>query len=183
MRWENVHDLIGRRYASAHGAVPVANYPHFCTISRNGGNEPSAVLGFRLAKEGRLFLEDYLDSPVEEVVSALLACPIERDRIVEIGAHASDRSRATIELWALTARHVSGTADVAVAVLTEPLRDMFNRLGIPIIEICDADPARLNGAGEEWGRYYEMRPKVCAGLIAPALPKLAGFNSQRGHCS
>jgi hypothetical protein len=66
---------------------------------------------------------------------------------------------------------------VAVAVLTEPLRVMFTRLGIAIHEICDADPTRLPSSGAAWGRYYEQNPRVCAGLIAPALPKLAGFGS------
>jgi len=174
MHHENIEQLIARRYASAHGAVPASDYPHFCMIST--GDLPSAVLGFRAASQGRLFLEDYLDRPIEDLVSDLYGRAIARERIVEIGAHASEQSRATVALWARAARYLDGIADVAVAVLTAPLRGMFDRLGIEVVELCDADPARLPDAGVSWGQYYELRPKVCAGLIAPARPKLASFD-------
>jgi hypothetical protein len=175
--------LIERRYATVHGAVPETDYPHFCIVGdRRTG--PGAVLGFRLAAFERLFLETYLDDPIEHVVSQVLNMPVSRGRIVEIGSHASERSRATVALWAQTARHLDGLADVAVAVLTEPLRNMFARLGIGISEICDADPRRLPEGSADWGRYYEQKPRVCAGIIAPALPKLAGFDtSMSGVCA
>lgn len=171
-----VRQLIERRYAIVHGAVPAVEYPHFCVVDPGGRKGPSAALGFRVASTERLFLEDYLDDPIEVVVSSAFGRAIDRRRIVEIGAHASDRSRATIALWARTARHLDGVADVAVAVLTEPLRSMFARLGISILEICDADPSRLPSGAEKWGQYYDQSPRVCAGLIAPARPKLAGFD-------
>jgi hypothetical protein len=183
MRVAAARQLIERRYAAVHGATPATDYPHFCLIEgRDDG--PTAALGFRLAESERLFLEAYLDAPIEDAVSAALGMLICRHRIVEIGAHASERSRATMALWARTARHLAGVADVAVAVLTEPLREMFVRLGIPIREICDADPKRLSSRGQQWGRYYEQNPKVCAGLIAPALPRLVGFDeSAAGICA
>jgi hypothetical protein len=175
--------LIERRYGAAHGAIPATDYPHFCLIG-GGHRGPTAVLGFRLAATEPLFLEAYLDEPVEQAVSRMLQTTVARDRIVEIGAHASERSRATLELWAQTARHLDGIADVAVAVLTEPLRAMFTRLGVAIHEICDADRTRLRSAGEAWGRYYEQKPRVCAGLITPALPKLAAFaGAVTGTCT
>jgi hypothetical protein len=168
--------LIERRYAIVHKAIPVADYPHFCVVDTAGDAGPQAALGFRIAADERLFHEDYLDEPVEAAVSRLFGREFGRDQIVEIGAHASDRSRATVALWARTARHLDGMADVAVAVLTAPLRSMLLRLGIEIMEICDADPARLPQGGAGWGQYYEQQPRICAGLIAPARPRLAGFD-------
>jgi hypothetical protein len=145
---------------------------------------PSAALGFRFASDERLFLEAYLDDPIEEAVARAIGIDVGRDRIVEIGAHASENSRAVMTLWARTARHLGGVADVAVAVLTAPLRSMFIRLGIPINEICEADPARLPDGGQGWGRYYDQHPTVCAGLIGEALPKLAGFDDRlTGICA
>jgi hypothetical protein len=172
----NIQRLIEQRYAAVHGAFPAVSYPHFCAVDPGGELGPSAALGFRLAAAERLFLEDYLEAPVEIVVEAALGTPFARDRIVEIGAHASVRSRATVALWARTARELNGLADVAVAVLTAPLRQMFERLGIPIHDLADADPARLPDGGRDWGSYYELKPRVCAGLIAPAIPMLAGFD-------
>jgi len=184
MHIEAARRMIEHRYATVHGAIPAAGYSHFCVVDPGGEKGPSAALGFRLAGAERLFLEDYLDEPIERAVSAALDIEIGRDRIVEIGAHASVRSRATVALWARTARHLDGLADVAVAVLTAPLRLMFERLGIVIHDLGDADPSRLRDGGRGWGSYYDQRPRIYAGLIAPALPKLAGFdNGLPGECA
>ncbi|MCL6684489.1 thermostable hemolysin [Sphingomonas alba] len=176
VQFANIQRLIEQRYGEVHGAIPSISYPHFCAVSSDGDIAPSAALGFRIAAAERLFLEDYLDAPIEIVVEKALGTRFARDRIVEIGAHASNRSRATLALWARTARELDGIADVAVAVLTAPLRAMFERLGVRIVDLGDADPARLPDGGKDWGRYYELRPRVCAGMIAPALPKLSGFD-------
>ena len=176
--------LIERRYAAVHGALAAADFHQFCVIGAGGDLGPCAAPGFRLAGAEQLFLEEYLDVSIETAVSEALSVPIDRDRIVEIGAHASTRSRATVALWARTARHLSSLADVAVAVLTDPLRAMFRRLDIAFHEICDADPQRLPDGGSAWGRYYELNPRVCAGLIAPALLKLAMFDDgPEGLCA
>src|SRR4051794_17912943 len=176
--------LIERRYASVHGAVVVANYPHFCTVPDSSSHSARATLGFRFAAVEPLFLEAYLDEPIEEILSEIIGEAVTRDRIVELGAHASKRGRAIMRLWAHTARHLHGRVDIGVAVLTAPLRSMFARLAIPIHEICDADPQRLPDQGRSGGRYYELRPRVCAGLIAEALAKVGAFDDdQPGACA
>ncbi len=178
-----VKDLINQRYADVYGAVPAADFPHFCVIDRDDGIGPRAALGLRLGDEGSLFLEQYLDRPIEDELRDAFGNSFERARIVEIGALASSQSRATIALWARTARHLDGAADVAVAVLTAPMRVMFARLGIAIVELAPADPARLPDQGAAWGSYYELDPIVCAGLIHPARPKLSGWDTIGGHCA
>jgi len=183
MQTDAVQKLITSRYAAAHGAVPSFDYPHFCVVGSTP-SAPAAALGFRLANEGRLFLETYLDQPVDHLLSERFGRPIGRDHIVEIGAHASEKSHATIALWAQTARHLDGQAEFAVAVITAPLRAMFDRLGIAITELAAADPARLPCGGKDWGRYYATTPMVCAGLIAPARQRLAAFADRfSGSCA
>lgn len=167
---QSVQELVANRYAAVHGASQVAEFPHYCTVQ--DGEGPCATLGFRNASEGRLFLEAYLDHPIEQVVCAALGGPITRDRIVEIGAHASQRPRATIALWARAAADLVLASDVAVAVLTAPMRAMFERLGLPISILGRADRHRLEDGGAAWGRYYEADPMVCAGEIAAARPVL-----------
>jgi thermostable hemolysin len=174
-----VQQLIARRFADVHGAVPASDYRHFCVLHPGEAQKPVAALGFRLAHQGRLFLEHYLDEPIEDVVSERFGRWIGRNGIVEIGAHASERSLATIALWARTAGYLDGIAEVAVAVVTSPLRSMLLRLGVELEQLCEADPRRLPSGGAGWGRYYDTVPAVCAGLIEPARSKLEPWDHSR----
>ena len=44
-----------------------------------------AVLGFRYADQAPLFLEHYLERPVEQLLAARLKRPVDRSRLVEVG--------------------------------------------------------------------------------------------------
>lgn len=176
--YQTVSDLITDRYAAVHGAHIASDFPNHCTLTDQSG--PCAVLGFRSAGAGSLFLERYLDDPIEIAVRDALGIAIARERIVEIGAHASSRPRATVALWATAAATLDGPSDVAVAVLTAPLRAMFARIGLPIVEIAAAEPGRLGSHSAPWGRYYDSDPIVCAGSIAAARAPLARWLEGRG---
>jgi hypothetical protein len=52
---------------------------------------------------------------------------------------------------------------------------MFGRLGVNLIELAKADPARVADDGSDWGQYYELEPMVCAGLIADGQRQLSRF--------
>lgn len=172
---QSVQQLVASRYAAVHGASRAVEFPNYCTVLDSEG--PCATLGFRNASEGPLFLEAYLDRPIEQLLAEALDREVGRDRIVEIGAHASQRPRATVALWARAAAELAFASDVAVAVLTAPMRAMFARLGLPIAIIAPADRARLADGGATWGRYYETEPMVCAGEIAAARPALSRWQS------
>src|SRR6187402_194533 len=60
---------------------------------------PLAVLGYRSAEGGPLFLESYLDRPVEQAVSAAFGMDLTRADIVEIGCLAALPSAALVRLW------------------------------------------------------------------------------------
>lgn len=172
---QSIQQLVADRYAKVHGARLTVEFPHYCTVRDEKG--PCATLGFRSAGEGPLFLERYLSQPIEAVIAAALGRAYGRDRIVEIGAHASQRPRATVALWARAAAELGQGNDLAVAVLTAPMRAMFDRLGLPIAVLAPADPAKLGDDGPGWGRYYDAEPMVCAGEIAAARPALARWQS------
>ncbi len=172
---QSIQQLVADRYAVAHGARLTVDFPHYCTIQDENG--PCATLGFRSAADGPLFLERYLSQPIEQVIADVLGRTLSRERIVEIGAHASQRPRATVALWARAAAELGRRGELAVAVLTAPMRAMFERLGLPITVLAAADPAMLGEDGRGWGRYYHTEPMVCAGEIAAAQPALARWQS------
>jgi hypothetical protein len=159
-----IRSLIRSRYAAAHDALPAADYPAYLSIG--APDAPHAVLGFRTAGDEALFLERYLDRPVEVLLGERMGRPVPRTRVVEIGDHASQRSTATIALWREAAAALVGQADVAVAVLTAPLRAMFARLALPLIVLAPAPIEAVGDAARAWGRYYDSDPMVCAGEIA-----------------
>jgi Thermostable hemolysin len=169
----SVEELIARRYAEEYQATLRFEYPDFQAQKCCG--ETKAALGYRRADVGALFLETYLDAPVESVLQDALGRNFARRDIVEIGNLASCNAPAMVALWAKTANDLGSDAEIAIAVLTAPLRVMFGRLGIPLTEIAPADPARLCGNMREWGAYYKNAPLICAGLIAEGQERLTRF--------
>lgn len=169
--------LIESKYREVFGA---AVRPGFATyLDHAPRSDCMATLGYRRAGCESLGLEIYLDEPIEKVASAAFARSIERAAIVEIGNFAAANAFAMIDLWGAAANDLGASSEVAVATLTEPLRRIFARIGVPIVELANADPARIGG-GSEWGRYYDHDPKVCAGVIVEGQDALARFHARRG---
>ena len=169
--------LISRRYREAFGAMPRPSFTAYRLMNR--GESACAALGYRRARGQRLFLECYLDRPVEQHVSEVLGRSIARSGIVEIGNFAAENAVAMIELWGAVANDLASGGEVAVATLTAPLRGMFGRIGVPIHALAPARPDALAGRAADWGSYYDADPIVCCGLIAPGQQAIARFLARR----
>lgn len=172
----NAETLIRRRYREVFGAEIVPAFGSFVGRPKDGAC--AAALGYRRAGAAPLFLEAYLDEAVEAAVGRAFGKRVRREAIIEIGNFAADTAQAMIALWSAAANDLGHTGDVAVATLTAPLRRMFARLGVPIVELADADAERIGGEST-WGSYYELEPKVCAGLIGEGQKALAAFQAAR----
>jgi hypothetical protein len=173
----NPVNFIQTRFAAVHGARAPVGYARFMSRMRSG--QHGAALGFRRASEGRLFLEAYLDGPVEQLLAQRLGWQVQRARIVEIGSLAANSPQELIKLWCSAACELIEDSDVGVAVLTRRLRVMLRRIGITLHELAPALPDRLGAAGAEWGSYYSNDPVVCAGELADARRQLAKFMARR----
>lgn len=164
--------LIQHKYEEAYGAKVRPDFPGYFT--RRG-----AALGYRRASADALFVEQYLGEPVEAIVSRKLGRQVERHDVVELGNFASNNALAMIELWGAAANDLAGTSEVAVATLTGDLRQMFARIGLPIVSLAPARPESLAGSPEVWGSYYTHDPEVCAGLIVDGKAAIDAFLSSR----
>lgn len=169
--------LIQDRYAAVHGATPAILYPELMTEGRC--ERVRAACGYRRASSGRLFLEAYLDHPVEQALAGAIGRAVPRRDIVEIGNLAADTAPAMVALWATAANDLGHDSEFVVAVLTASLRRMFARIGIGLVEIAPATHDRLGEEAHGWGSYYANQPVVCAGLIAEGQCKLARFARRR----
>jgi hypothetical protein len=169
--------VMSRKYLELFGAAPSPTFCEYLT----GGREPDSLawLGYRRASEGPVFLESYLDAPVEIEIGKALGRRVGRAEIVEIGNFAADNAFVMLELWGAAANDLAGSSEIAVATLTAPLRRIFRRIGLPFISLCRALPERLAQRAGEWGSYYEQDPQVCAGVIADGQAAIARWHARR----
>jgi hypothetical protein len=158
-------DLIATRYAQQFGVRLVPHYPHFLALQTLGGDILSAV-GIRSAADAPLFLEQYLDQPVEDVLVQRGLGRHARGRIVELGSLASNSNRASLYLIAAMAAYMQqkGYA-VATVTGTRRLRRIFSLFDFNLTTLCAARRERLNDPRQDWGSYYEDDPQVLAAPV------------------
>ena len=150
-----------------------SHYPELMSV-RDGKGDIQAAVGFRLASGGPLFLEQYLDAPIEALLQIEGEAAPRRAAIAEIGNLAATTPGASQLLFLALARHLhwAGCAYVA-ATATRSLRRSFSRAGFATRTLAPAAASRLADGGADWGSYFKSEPRVLAGPIAPALPQLA----------
>jgi len=151
-----------------HGAEVKRFAPNLMLLEDTG--RITAVAGWRCAGEDRLFLETYLDEPIETAIARLAGQAVKREAIVEVGNLAADRPGSSVDVILNLARHLDRLGyEWVVVTATRELLGIFRRLGLPSLALAPADPARLGDEAANWGNYYDTRPIVVAGRIALAL--------------
>ena len=161
-----VEEFIKNIYAVSYGARIEVHYPILMSV-RDEAGKLLAATGFRPAGLEPLFLEQYLDVPVETLLNA------PRAGIVEIGNLASDGGGASLYLFAALAAYLNHNGYTqAVVTGTNFLERRFKQMGLTPQRHTKADPSLLLKDGEDWGTYYETQPHVLSGSIAPGYQRL-----------
>lgn len=167
--------FVEARFEQAFGARVPRHYP-LVTGLRAPDGAVLAAAGVRFAEADPLFLERYLDSPVEQAVAEAFGRPVARESIVEIGSLASDSPAASLQLFNALATWLASVCGrrFAVATARPDLQRLLGRAGFGLRPLGDADPARLGEGAHDWGSYYDRAPRVFAGEIgvSSALPNL-----------
>jgi len=162
-------DFIAARFGRAYGARVTHFLPHLLGV-RDGLGRWQAAAGYAAAEAGRLFLEQYLERPIEQALAERLGRPLARHGIVEVGNLAAVSAGMARQLIPQLARHLHRLGyRWVVFTATRALRNSFLRLGLRPLPIARADPARLPDGGTSWGAYYEQDPIVMAGKIVLGL--------------
>jgi hypothetical protein len=165
--------FIRQDYARAYGADLRHFLPQLMSL-RSRDNALRAVLGFRPARGTLLFLEHYLNQPVERVLGERIVGAVARDRLVEVGnlavAHAGG---ARWLIAALTAYLYAAGTEWAVFTAVTALRNAFARLGVELVTLATADGGRLPAEERSrWGRYYDSAPMVVAANVRQSYEAL-----------
>jgi hypothetical protein len=161
----NVETFISQRFAASFGSRLEAFMPRLFSV-RNREGDICGAFGLRSASH-KLFLEQYLDTPVDRTIAACTGSQVERRSIVEVG-HFSGKFPGVVRamIGLLTERlHHEGFAWV-VFTGTAKLRNAFTRMGLSPIDIQAASIDRLPAEERAaWGQYYEHAPRVLIGNI------------------
>lgn len=156
--------FIRRYYRLAFAARPHINARHLITLHDNNQRLRAAV-GVNVAGAEPLFLEQYLDAPLQHCISEQSGAQVRREQIVEVASLAADGSGAGRQLFMALTEGLHGLGMEWIAcTATRQVRTMFLRLGIAVQALADADPQRVADA-QRWGRYYQFQPQVMAGNV------------------
>ena len=169
------HELesyVHQRYQEIHGADICDFMPDLFAL-HGDGNDFLGVLGFRPADREPLFLEAYLNSPIETVLKQRLGTGPERSMIVEVGNLASSAPGGARWLISLsTALFMGMGLRWAVLTATSALLNSFVKLGIAFVPLATAAKERIANADEHWGNYYDTGPMVVASDVSQAFHTL-----------
>lgn len=163
-----VKQFIRDRYNSAYGAEVTHFLPWLLTMQCLGHLSGSA--GLQPADNAPLFLEQYLDVPVEQALGARLGEPVVRQSMVEVGNLVAARKGASHLLFLMftAVLHTAGYQWI-VFTATHALRNNLEKLGFPLVELKQVDSSTLSEeVRAEWGSYYSTEPVVMAGNLQHA---------------
>lgn len=160
--------------ASVFNTVYQAKINHFMpdlVALRDENGVLMAAFGLRQAAADKLFLEQYIDEPIETLVSRQLGRPIGREEITCIGNLAVANPRNAGVLIAHVIQH---SLDIgvqwAVATAHHSLQNGLIKGGRDVYPLAMAYPERLPLAEQpDWGSYYRQTPQIVAirGLATP----------------
>lgn len=169
----SLEQFIAAAFMKSYGA----ELSHFCDTligCRDAQGQWIAGVGYSLGTAGPLFLEQYLDLPLEQAIAARAGHEVERAQIVEVGNLAAGHAGAARALIVNMTRllHSQGLRWVAFTA-TPSLLNSFTRLRLKPGILAEADPRRLPDGGQHWGSYYESQPQVMFGDIRYGYAQLS----------
>lgn len=167
---QEVEAFIAMVFSQAYGASIDAFMPELVAL-RDQSGVLMAAFGMRLADAGPLFLERYIDEPIECLMSRTLGREIPRAEITCIGNLAVANPRNAGVLIAHVIQHSLETGvQWAVATAHHSLQNGLIKGGRDVYPLAVAHPARLSEQEfSKWGRYYKQLPQIVA-IRGVALP-------------
>jgi hypothetical protein len=171
-----LEDFVSAAFKRKHDATVTSYLPTLLSF-RDPAGALRGVVGLRGAGEHRLYLEQYLEQPVESAIAAATGRSLRREHVVEVGNLAGSNCRSAVRMVALLPSYLlARDFQWIVFTATSAVRGILLGFGAPLIELARADGARVANAGDEWGRYYDTDPRVFAGFLPDSL-HIPGFGA------
>ena len=160
-RRSSLEDFVAREFSQRYDAKLDTFMPWLLGLSCD--RQLAGVAGLRPAAGCTLFIEQYLDAPIEIALQTCTDQPVERNAIIEIGNLAGRHIGVNRALFPiLTELTYMRGYDWVVCNATRAVQNSLRRLGIPMVPVQRAEPERLGDARFAWGRYYATESTVIA---------------------
>ncbi len=171
-----LEQFVSAAFQRKHEATVTSFMPTLLSF-RDAAGALRGVVGLRGAGAERLYLEQYLERPVEEAIAAATGRSVARSEVVEVGNLAGANCRTAVRMVAaLPAQLMSSGHRWIVFTATSAVREILLGFGAPLVELAQADSARIATGSDQWGRYYETDPRVFAGFL-PDSRHVPGFDT------
>ena len=167
----DVESFIRNVFAQHYGA----NVTYFAAnlLLLEKGSRMVAAAGWLGADTDRLFLESYLDAPIEQAIGQLTGRSIQREQIVEVGNLAAIKPGGSLNIIGALASYLDKLGyEWVTFTATRELIGIFSRIGLPLLALRQADPACIRDQASQWGNYYDQNPVVVVGRIRLALDRM-----------
>ena len=164
---ERVEAFIKDKYYNVHQAELEEFLPLILGVLKE--NLPVCAVGLRPGQHRPMFLEQYLDAPIEQLVAGVCHRPVERCSLIEIGNLAIAGSGYGPVLMTLIAAALQRAGfEWMVFTVTTHVERLIRRLGFNPVYLAHASKDKLKKDASSWGRYYENNPKVMVGDLKTA---------------
>ncbi len=165
---QEAETFIKRIFNEAHGANVKYFMPQMLCL-RDPQKHLLAVSGMRSAKQDVLFLERYLNAPIEKVIAQHAKTEVKRHQIVEIGNLAVERPSFTRLLMAALSAHLYSTDTEWIVFSALPVvRNAVAKTNHEMFVLADATLEKIAPEDRaDWGSYYDHHPQVIAVRLNP----------------
>ena len=161
--------FVQEAFALKHAAKVCSFMPTLLAM-RNESHAVCGVAGFRSAGDQVLFLERYLDQPIERAIAEVTQQPVDRAHIVEVGNLAGVSCRAAVRLVIELPRLLLDRGHRwIVFTATDAVRQLLQSYQAPLLDLGEANACRVQQTGDDWGRYYETHPRLMVGYLPDGL--------------
>lgn len=154
---------IRHAFGQHFGAHVAGFMPYLASYASDRGQ---GVLGFRPAAEGSLYLESYLELPIETMLAWISHRPVARSSVVEVGQFAVDDRRVAGRLFHELVPFLRERGYEWICfTATHKIRRLLEIAGLTGLVIATARQDAVRGQADQWGSYYDNDPMVVVGRL------------------
>ncbi|WP_019528186.1 thermostable hemolysin [Dasania marina] len=165
---QQVEAYIAQQFTTVYGATISEFMPQLLTLCCE--DNVSSVVGIRIAASRELFLEQYLDRPIEQQLAETINKGVSRGTVAEIGnLAATHRGSSQLIFLYLTLVLSLSPLQWVVFTATKQVQTIMARCGFDLHIIGAAQPEKLTNGVAGWGSYYAGQPNIAAVNIRQAL--------------